>query len=80
LRVTITYLGHVAPFEGFEELIAGLDKEASRHATRSDHSAKRLLALSRIIYDKYRYIKWGMMLFGVSVVLCTATAIRALSS
>jgi hypothetical protein len=32
LRVTITYFGHVAPFEGFEELIAGLDKEASRHA------------------------------------------------
>jgi hypothetical protein len=77
LRVTITYFGHVARFEGMEELIAGLDKEASRHATRSDHSAKRLLALSRIIYDKYRYIRWGMGHFGVCVLLCSVTAIRA---
>src|SRR5215210_9046750 len=28
----ITYFGHVARFEGLEELNAGLDKEASRHA------------------------------------------------
>src|SRR5215212_10747896 len=70
----ITYFGHVTRFGGLEELIAGLDKEASRHATRSDHSAKRLLALSRIIYDKYRYIRWGMGLFGVCVLLCTVTA------
>jgi hypothetical protein len=76
----ITYFGHVARFEGLEELIAGLDKVAPRHQSQSDHSAKRLLALSRIIYDKYRYIRWGMMLFGVSVLLCTVTAIRALSS
>jgi hypothetical protein len=80
LRVTITYFGHVARFEGLEELIAGLDKEASRHATSSDHSAKRLLALSRIIYDKYRYIRWGMGLFGVCVLLCSVTAIRALTT
>jgi hypothetical protein len=80
LSVTITYFGHVAPFEGFEELIAGLDNEASRHATRSDHSAKRLLAFSRIIYDKYRYIRWGMGLFGVRVLLCTVTVIRALTT
>jgi hypothetical protein len=76
----ITYFGHIARFEGLEELNAGLDKEASRHATRSDHSAKRLLALSRIIYDKYRYIRWGMGLFGVCVLLCTVTAIRALTT
>ena len=76
----ITFFGHVARFEGLEELNAGLDKEASRHATRSEHSAKRLLALSRIIYDKYRYIRWGMGLFGVSVLLCTITAIRALTT
>ena len=31
----ITFFGHVARFEGLEELNAGLDKEASRHATRS---------------------------------------------
>jgi hypothetical protein len=76
----ITDFGHVARFEGLEELIAGLDKVASRPQSQSDHSAKRVLGLSRIIYDKYRYIKWGMMLFGVSVLLCTVTAIRALSS
>ncbi len=55
----ITYFGHVARFEGLEELIAGLDKVAPRHQSQSDHSAKRLLAFSRIIYDKYRYIRWG---------------------
>ena len=59
---------------------ASLDREASRHPSLSDHAAKRLLALSRIIYDKYRYIRWGMGLFGVCVLLCTVTAIRALSS
>jgi hypothetical protein len=75
----ITYFGHVARFEGLEELNAGLDREASRHPLLSDHAAKRLLALSRIIYDKYRYIRWGMGLFGVSMLLCTVTAIRALS-
>ncbi len=59
---------------------AGLDREASRHPSLSDHAAKRLLALSRIIYDKYRYIRWGMGLFGVSMLLCTLAAVRALSS
>ena len=71
--MTITYFGHVAPFEGLEELIAGLDNEASRHATRSDHSAKRLLALSRIIYDKYRYIRWG---WGSSVCPCSCARLQ----
>jgi hypothetical protein len=74
----ITYFGHVARFEGLEELNSGLDKEAASHPSHSDHAAKRLLALSRIIYDKYRYIRWGMGLFGVCVLLCTVTAIRAL--
>lgn len=76
----ITYFGHVARFEGLEELNAGLDREASRHPSLSDHAAKRLLALSRIIYDKYRYIRWGMGLFGVSMLLCALAAVRALSS
>ncbi len=75
----ITCFGHVARFEGLEKLNAGLDKEASRHPSLSDHAAKRLLALSRIIYDKYRCIRWGMGLFGLCVLLCTITAIRALS-
>src|SRR5919107_1698707 len=47
----ITYFGHVARFGGLEELSAGLEEEASRHPSHSDHAAKRLLALSRIIYD-----------------------------
>jgi hypothetical protein len=76
----ITYFGHVARFEGLEELSAGLDEEASRHPSHSDHAAKRLLALSRIIYDKYRFIRWGMGLFGVSMLLCGVAAVRALSS
>ena len=75
----IIYFGHVARFEGLEELNAGLDREASRHPSHSDHAAKRLLALSRIIYDKYRYIRWGMGLFGLCVLLCMVTAIRALT-
>src|SRR5215213_6185052 len=35
----ITYFGHVARFEGLEELSAGLDEEASRHPSHSDHAA-----------------------------------------
>lgn len=75
----ITYFGHVARFGGLEELIAGLDEEVSRHPSHSDHAAKRLLALSRIIYNKYRYIRWGMGLFGVGALLCAITAVRALT-
>src|ERR671913_2243100 len=70
LRMTITYFGHVARFRGLEELNAGLDKEASRHALRSHHSAKRLLALSGIIYDKCSYIRWGWVSW-VCVLLCS---------
>jgi hypothetical protein len=76
----ITYFGHVARFEGLEELNAGLEKEASRHPSHSEHAAKRLLALSRIIYDKYKCIRWGMGLFGVSVLLCAVAAVRALTT
>ena len=28
---------------------------------------------------KYRCIRWGMVLFGIAVPLCTVTAIRALT-
>jgi hypothetical protein len=75
----ITYFGHVAQFEGLEELNSALDQEVSANPSRMDHAAKRLLAMSRIIYDKYRYIRWGMGLFGVAVLLCTVAAVRALS-
>jgi hypothetical protein len=78
LRVTIAYFGHDARFVCLQELIAGLEKRLPD--TRSDHSAKRLPALSRIIYDKYRYIRWGMGLFGVRVLLCSVTATRALTT
>ncbi|HEX5849215.1 MAG TPA: Pycsar system effector family protein [Rubrobacter sp.] len=76
----ITYFGHVAQFEGIEELNRALDQEVSANPSRTDHVAKRLLAMSRIIYDKYRYIRWGMGLFGVAVLLCTVAAVRALTT
>lgn len=75
----ITYFGHVAQFKELEELISALDKEVSANPSSTDHAAKRLLAMSRIIYDKYRYIRWGMGLFGVAVLLCAVTAVRALT-
>ena len=36
-------------------------------------------ALSRIIYDKYRCIRWGMGVFGVSMFPCAVAAVRALT-
>jgi len=56
----ITYFGHIAPFEGVAELNVALDQEVSANPSRTDHAAKRLLAMSKIIYDKYNYIRWGM--------------------
>lgn len=76
----ITYFGHVARFEELEELNAALDQEVSASPSRTHHAAKRLLAMSRIIYNKYRYIRWGMGLFGVAVLLCAVAAVRALTA
>ncbi len=76
----ITYFGHIARFEGLKELSSALNQEVSTNPSRTDHAAKRLLAMSRIVYDKYRYIRWGMVLFGISMLLCTVTAIRALTT
>ena len=75
----ITYFGHVARFKELEELSSAIDREVSSDPSRTDHAAKRLLAMSRIILEKYRYIRWGMGLFGVSALLCTVAAIRALT-
>jgi pycsar effector protein len=75
----ITYFGHIAQFKKPEELNSALDREVATNPSRTDHAAKRLLAMSRIVYDKYRYIRWGMGLFGVSVLLCAVTAVRALT-
>ena len=75
----ITYFGHVAQFKELKELNSALDHEVSTNPSRADHAAKRLLAMSSIIYDKYRYIRWGMGLFGVSVLLCAVAAVRALT-
>ncbi len=76
----ITYFGHIAQFKGLKELSSALDQEVSTNPSRTDHAAKRLLALSRIVHDKYRYIRWGMVLFGLSALLCAVAAIRALTA
>jgi hypothetical protein len=47
----ITYFGHVARFEGLEELIAGLDKVAPRYQSQSDHSSE---ATARAQQDNLR--------------------------
>ena len=75
----ITYFGHVAQFKELKELNSALDHEVSTNPSRADHAAKRLLAMSSIIYDKYRYIRWGMGLFGVSGIPCAVAAVRALT-
>ena len=75
----ITYFGHIAPFEEVAELNVALDQEVSANPSCTDHAAKRLLAMSKIIYDKYNYIRWGMGLFGVSGILCAVAAVRALT-
>jgi hypothetical protein len=75
----ITYFGHVAQFKELDKLNSALDQEVNANPSQADHSAKRLLAMGRIIYDKYRYIRWGMVLFGVSMLLCVVTAVRALT-
>jgi hypothetical protein len=58
---------------------SALDREVATNPSRTDHAAKRLLAMSRIVYDKYRYIRWGRGLLGVSVLLCAVAAVRALT-
>jgi hypothetical protein len=75
----ITYFGHVAQFKELEKLNSALDQEVEANPSHADHAAKRLLAMGRIIYDKYRYIRWGMVLFGVSMLLCVVAVVRALT-
>jgi hypothetical protein len=76
----LTYFGHVARHNKVEELNATLDREASRHPSATDHAAKRLFALSKIIDTKYRWIRRGMVLFGLAVPLWAVAIIIALSS
>src|SRR5215211_5741451 len=76
----LTYFGHVTQFEDVEELNAALEKAASTNPSQTDYAAKRLLALSRIVHTKYRCIRWGMMLFGAAVPLCTVAAVWALTT
>jgi len=65
----LTYFVHVTQFEDVEELNAALEREASTNHSQTDYTAKRLLALSRIVRTKYRCIRWGMILFGAAVPL-----------
>ncbi len=75
----LTYFGHIARFGNLEELNAALDKEVSANPSPGDHAAKRLLALSKLVRLKYECIRWGMLLFGLAVPLCTVAAVRALT-
>ncbi len=76
----LLYFGHVARHDRVEELHASLDREASSHPTPTDHAVKRLLAVSKIIDTKYRWIRWGMGLFAVAVPLWAIAIIIALST
>jgi hypothetical protein len=76
----LTYFGHVARHNRVEELHAALDREASAHPSPTDHAVKRLLAVSKIIDTKYRWIRRGMALFAVAVPLWAIAIIIALSS
>jgi hypothetical protein len=76
----LTYFGHVTQYEDVEALNAALDREASTNPSQTDYAAKRLLALSRIVHTKYRCIRWGMILFGAAVPLCTVAAVWALTT
>jgi hypothetical protein len=76
----LTYFGHVARHDKVEELHAAFDREASKHPSPTDHAVKRLLAVSKIINTKYRWIRWGMGLFAVAVPLWTVAIIIALST
>jgi hypothetical protein len=75
----LTYFGHVARLEDLEGLNAALDRATSAYTSRTDHAAKRLLALSKLVRVKYMCIRWGMVLFGVSVLLCAIAVVRALT-
>jgi hypothetical protein len=76
----LTYFGHVARHNRVEELHAALDREASNHPSPTDHAVKRLLAVSKIIHSKYRWIRRGMALFAVAVPLWAIAIIIALST
>jgi hypothetical protein len=76
----LTYFGHVARHKKVEELHAALDREASIHPSPTDHAVKRLLAVSKIIDKKYRWIRRGMGLFALAVPLWAIAIIIALSS
>jgi hypothetical protein len=76
----LTYFGHVAQHKKVEELNAALDREAAAHPTPTDHAAKRLLAVSKIVETKYRWIRWGMGFFALAVPLWAVAIIVALSS
>lgn len=76
----LIYFGHVARHNKVEELNAALDREASTHPSPTDHAVKRLLAVSKIIDTKYRWIRWGMVLFAVAVPLWGVAIIIALST
>jgi hypothetical protein len=76
----IIYFGHVARHNRLEELHAALDREASVHPSPTDHAVKRLLAVSKIIDAKYRWIRRGMGLFAVAVPLWAIAIIIALAT
>lgn len=76
----LIYFGHVARYEKVEELHAALDREASTHPSPTDHAVKRLLAVSKIIDMKYRWIRWGMGLFAAAIPLWAVAIIIALST
>ena len=74
----VTYFGHVARHNKVEDLNASLDREAANHPSPTDHAVKRLLAVSKIIDKKYRWIRWGMILFALAVPLWAVAIIIAL--
>jgi hypothetical protein len=74
----VTYFGHVAQHNRVEELNSALDREAATHPSPTDHAVKRLLAVSKIIDKKYRWIRRGMALFAIAVPLWAVAIIIAL--
>ena len=70
-KFALSYFGHAAQFDSFEEFLDTLDQVSGQTKTMT---ASQLWLVSKILVRKYSYIRFALMTFGVGAVLLITAA------
>jgi hypothetical protein len=69
----LAYFGHVANYDKVEDLRAALKNKDSTPAM--DRTLDQLIVVSKIVTAKYYWVRWGMRLLALGLLLCVVAVV-----